>query len=332
MKSCIGQGFEIQGVVTKMGSWGNGLYQNDLAEDLKEGYKAMFEDGKEAHEIESSLLQEYQDSLHDPEEAFMFWLVLADTQWKHGVLSIRVKEKALSCIEYFHDCTDRQSNEKFPPKNWKKSLEALQARLLSPQPPVKKPVKRRSYQCQWKIGDVYAYQLDSDLAKEKGLYGRYFLIQKIDEGSWYPKHIVPIVYVKITKSSHLPVNIEEYNELEYVQTSFFRFEMRFCPIDMRRPREDIAEKSKKSYPVDEYGFLPVYRLKLLNTSKKAIPSKLIYIGNLPNAIPPQKEYIPYSEWNINNISWKNHDTTFESELINRYYSHNLRQCEVYKKR
>lgn len=39
---------------------------------------------------------------------------------------------------------------------------------------------------------------DRETAKEKGLYGRYFLIRKIDEDVWHPGHTVPMVYVKIT--------------------------------------------------------------------------------------------------------------------------------------
>ena len=89
------------------------------------------------------------------------------------------------------------------------------------------------------------------MAKERGLFGRYLLIQKIDEGTWYPGHIVPIVYVKITADSNLPVNQEQYDKFEYIQIGFTRYEERFWPIDMSRPQEDIAEKSKFKYEVDE---------------------------------------------------------------------------------
>lgn len=77
---------------------------------------------------------------------------------------------------------------------------------------MEKILKKRVYKCQWNLGDVFAYELESDLAKERGLYGRYFLIQKIDEDVWYPGHIVPIVYVKITNDNKLPSNVEEYNQ------------------------------------------------------------------------------------------------------------------------
>ena len=49
-------------------------------------------------------------------------------------------------------------------------------------------------------------------------------------------------------------------------------------------KEDIAEKTKFKYEVDEYGFLPEYRILLLNTSKKIIPNNLIYVGNFAKTI------------------------------------------------
>ena len=168
-----------------------------------------------------------------------------------------------------------------------------------------------------------------DLAKEKGLYGRYFLIQKVDEGVWYPGHIVPIVYVKITNNANLPENVEEYNQLEYVQTWFTKYEDRFLPIDMRRPQEDIAEKAKLNYQVDEYGFLPQYRVKLLNTSKKVIPDKLIYIGNFAHATPPKNEFVPHIEDNILSVAWREFDETFETRMIRSYCGHNLRELRIY---
>ena len=190
-------------------------------------------------------------------------------------------------------------------------------------------MRKKLYQCQWKLGDTFAYELESDLAKEKGLYGRYFLIQKVDETVWYPGHIVPIVYVKITDDSLLPSNVEAYDKLEYVQTWFTKYEDRFLPIDMSCPQEDIAQKAKMHYEVDEYGFLPQYRAILLNTSPTIIPAKLIYIGNFANALPPQKEFIPHIKLNIVAASWNRSSDYFETKMIKRYCGHNLRELSIY---
>lgn len=93
---------------------------------------------------------------------------------------------------------------------------------------------------------------------------------------------------------------------------------------MTRPQEDIAEKSKLNYQVDEYGFLPRYRTELLNTSKKVIPANLIYVGNFANAIPPQKEFVPHSKQNIAPVSWSKFGETFESKMIKWYCGHKFK--------
>ncbi len=314
-----------------MGMWGFELYQNDTSLDVKNEFKELFNAGKNAQYITDKLTQDYNSIMGDINEEPLFWWALAETQWDLGVLLPYVKEKALYWIDKDNNISANQITDISTKVKRKKALDNLQAKLLSPHCPAKKKPKKKIYKCQWKVGDVFAYQLESDLSKERGLYGRYFLIQKIDEGVWHPGHIIPIIYVKITNGSTLPSTIEEYNRLEYVQTWFTKYEERFLPIDMKRPREDIAEKAKKNYEVDEYGFLPQYRAILLNISKNSIPEKLIYVGNFANAAYPQKEFIPHSQENIVAVSWKQYDETFETKMIKRYCGHNLRELSIYKK-
>lgn len=314
-----------------MGTWGPKLYQDDFAEDIRDYYIDQLHRGKIGINITQELLVKHMIQISDPEEASIFWFALADTQWNLGRLEDKVKEIALEHI-LMGDNLERWKIEN--PKMAKareQILKDLRQKLLSPQPPEKKMSQYKIYRCEWKYGDVYAYKLESDLAQEKGLYGRYLLIQKVDEGLWHPGHIVPIVYVKITNDTNLPSNEEEYNQLEYVQTWFTRFDERFLPIDMSRPQEDIAEKSKINYQVDEYGFLPQYRVTLLNTSKKAIPKKLIYLGNFTNAVSPKNEFIPHSKNNIVAVPWKQFEETFETKMIKLYYGHNLRGLNIYEK-
>lgn len=313
-----------------MGTWGPKLYQDDLAEDIRDYYKEQLHRGKKGIDITQELLVQYQIEISDFEEASVFWFALADTQWNLGRLEDKVKETALKHILLGNDLERWKIENPKMAKAREQTIEELRQKLLSPQPPEKKVTQHKIYRCEWKYGDVYAYQLESDLAEEKGLYGRYFLIQKVDEGVWHPGHIVPIVYVKITSDTNLPSNVEEYNQLEYVQTWFTKYEERFWPIDMRRPQEDIAEKSMISYQVDEYGFLPQYRAKLLNTSKRVIPGKLIYVGNFANAVRPEKEFVPHSKENVVSVSWKQFDETFETKMIKLYCGHNLRQLSIYK--
>lgn len=317
-----------------MGIWGIGLYQNDTSFDVQDEFKELFRKGKNVREITDKILTAYAEVLDDPEEAPLIWFALADTQWNYGSLLPDVREKALDWIEKNlerADTFDDLQLRKKAVKVWK----SLRQKLISPQPPAKVPPvippRSRLYRCPWNVGDVFAYRLTSDLAKERGIAGRYFLVQKVDEYIWHPGHIVPIAYVKITKDENLPITIEEYEQLEYVQTGLSTWEERFWPIDGSRPEEDILEKSKLTYEVDEYGFLPNFRIKLVSTSKVRPPQDLIFLGNFFNAKPPKKEFIPHTKINICSEFWENHGQTFESAMINAYYGHNQRELSIYSR-
>ncbi len=312
-----------------MGIWGFELYQNDVSLDIKDKFLELYNSGKPIQDITDKLVEDNQSIIGDIVEEPLFWLALADTQWNFGVLTPFVKEKALYWIDKGSELFDLQTTDMPAKMKRKKVLEELQSKLLSPQPPVKKPVKKRIYKCQWKFGDVFAYQLESDMAKERNLYGRYLLIQKVDEDVWHPGHVVPIVYVKITNDTNFPLSVEEYNQMQYVQVWSTKYEERFWPIDMRRPQEDIAEKSKINYQADEYGFLPQYRVILLNTSSRVIPTKLTYVGNFANSIRPQNEFVPHSKYNLVAVPWKQFDQTFETKMIKCYCGHNLREFSIY---
>lgn len=314
-----------------MGVWGYKLYQNDLSLDVRDEFQEMYRDGKKAEEITEKLLEEYRGMIGDPTEEPLFWFALADIQWKCGVLMPEVREKAFYWMEHDRSMECCQplgitENVELQLKHRKKVLEQLKEKLLSPQPPVRKQPKRSVYICPWAIGDVFAYQLESDEAKERGLYGCYLLIRKVGEERWYPHHIIPVVHIKITKDATLPATVEEYDQLEYVQTWFCPYEERFLPIDMKRPKEDIEEKSKRKYEVDEYGIMPIYREALVTTSKRVIPKKLIYINNFKEVVPPKKEFIPDPLNGSPSTEWKN----FESKILMRYGAFNLKESAIYR--
>jgi hypothetical protein len=309
-----------------MGAWGAKLYEDDTALDVKDRFDDLRQ-GKTVEEITKELIDEYACVMDDNYCAPTFWFALADTQWNLGRLLPEVKEQALAWLDKGVDLAVWKEENPTLAVTREKVLRELRQKLNSSQPPEKKISKNKIYRCEWKVGDVYAYQLDSDYAKEKGVYGRYFLFHKIGEGIWHPGHIVPIVRVKITGGNQLPPDENTFNKLEYVQTSATNYEDRFLPFDARYPIEDqIAEKSKIEYQVDEFGFLPQYRVKLINTSKRIIPNKISFLANYQNVISPSNEFIPHDEMNVQGFIWK----FFDKIMIDRYCGYNLRQFKIYQ--
>ena len=82
-----------------MGSWGPNLYQDDLAEDIRNKYKDLLKRGKNGAQITDEFLKIYKVELSDDDDASIFWFALADTQWDLGRLEERVKNQALFYIE-----------------------------------------------------------------------------------------------------------------------------------------------------------------------------------------------------------------------------------------
>lgn len=308
-----------------MGAWGANLYQDDVALDVKDEYKDNLRRGKTNEETMQEIIDKYQELLEDEEDRGVFWLALADTQWNLGRLDEQVKEQALEIIELGTDLKRWEINEKLYNKR-KEILEKLKEKLLSPQPEEKRMPKYRTYKCEWKNGDVFAYQLKSEYAKEQGLEGRYLIIQKIDEIDWYPCSTIPLVRVKITEDKTIPKTEKEIDELEYIQTWFTSYERRFAGFSALRPLKDQIKGM--SFNTDEYGLLPEYMVSIVITSKNMTKGKLTYLGNYINITPPQNEFIPICKDNFPKILWKD----FEERLMEMYFGHNKRNLEVYQRR
>ncbi|MEQ8156789.1 MAG: hypothetical protein ABRQ25_18250 [Clostridiaceae bacterium] len=273
-----------------MGSWGPKLYQDDVAEDVRDYYKDQLKRGKTNEEVTKELIEDNEDIISDEDEAPVFWFALADTQWNLGRLLPFVKEKALEYLKNGINLA-RWEEEAINQREYKvreKVLQELEQKLNSPMPPEKKISQHKIYKCEWNIGDIFAYKLESDYAKEKGLGNRYLLIRKGDEYVWWPGHIIPIIYVQITKDEKIPNSKEEISNLEYIQIS----------------------RAKG---------MPEYLIKIISTSKRIIPTKqLTFIGNYIDIPTPKDEYIPEDKISIIACQW----SAFEKTLIDDYLMFN----------
>jgi len=240
-----------------MGTWGAKLYQDDVAEDVRSQFRDLLQRGKTTEEITKQMIDDYSDEIGDPDDGPIFWFALADTQWNVGRLTPEVRERALELLEKGCDLPRWQEEDPKLAVARKKVLEELQQRLNSPQPPEKKFSLYRIYKCEWKTGDVFAYQFNSDYAKEKGFYQKYIYFVKALEGQWHPGHVVPVVYF-YKKLDDVISSVDLLADIEYI------------PQFYKPGVYDRNPDRKKSL-----------LLTLLNTSAKVIPKKqLTFLGNL----------------------------------------------------
>jgi hypothetical protein len=141
-----------------LGVWGTGIFSDDIACDVRDGYRDLVGDKYTGLQATDALVEEYREVFDDPEMASVFWLALAATQWRCGRLEPRVQAQALTVIDSGSDLVRWRED----PRLFKKRqvvLSKLRETLLSPQPSAKRIPKRFRDTCEWEIGEIIGYRL-----------------------------------------------------------------------------------------------------------------------------------------------------------------------------
>ncbi|MDR4968844.1 MAG: hypothetical protein RG740_04435 [Acholeplasmataceae bacterium] len=246
-----------------MGAWGTKLYQDDVAQDVRDEYKKLLKTGLSNEEATQKLINDNKWLIDDMDDGPIFWFALADTQWKLGRLLPEVKDKA---IQYIQDGEHVKTWFDQDPKlglKRKTALDELMIQLNTLMPEAKKISLYKYFRNDWNIGDTYAYQLNGEYAKENGLEGRYIIIHKIDDFELIKgidKDVFPIVYLKLTPDNDIPKNFNKIEACEYIRMNINR--------------------GKKMFE---------YRTFVWETSNRFF-SKLTYLGNY-TMTPPPDEFI-----------------------------------------
>ena len=252
----------------------------------------------------------------------MVWLALADTQWNKGILLNFVKEEAIKHIDLGLDLSKWEETPNLCKKR-KQVLDKLKTKLLSEQPVARKPKVHKSFVCEWKQGDTFAYKLTEQSVSDVGLTNRYLVFHKVGEKSGYPSEIYPVVWVKLTKDTIIPSTKEELDDLEFIQICTVAEWMignnqKVNALELQR---EAVKKSTIVSERDECGYIPIYRLALMFTSKRNIPKEMVYLGNF-SLTPPKINYLDY---NTPSTFWK-----FAIEyILKSYNSFNLRRSPLY---
>ena len=206
-----------------MGTWGPKLYEDDVAQDIKETYEELVKTEKDNEKIIKEICSIFKEELEDQDEKSVFWMVLADLLYKQKQLTKDIKEKALKEIERGENL-ERWKNEASKDDYIlrKKKIELLKKKLekydkIKEENSVKiiKKNKPKHYKYEeWKIGDVFAYKIK----EPKRFAGQYLIIRKAKDSTEFAntRYQSAEVYVQITKNKELPKNREEIEKLDYI--------------------------------------------------------------------------------------------------------------------
>ena len=124
-----------------MGTSGTSLYSDDTACGVRDEFLQLLAQLRDPARATASLVQSWNAQLADIDEGPVFWLALAETQWKYGCLEQTVKAKAILVIDEDQDLHRWEGADL---KRRRVTLVALKEKLLSQQPKLRLPKARRA--------------------------------------------------------------------------------------------------------------------------------------------------------------------------------------------
>ena len=244
-----------------MVTWGTGIFQNDVGDDVKTDYINKLKLGKSSEKALEELLSENQELINDSEEAFDFWFALSSVMYEYGRLTANVKNKALDMIDSEEELK-RWSGKDIDKR--KKELIKLKEKITSNPKPEKKVTVIKRYVTKWSKNDIY-YAKISDICNSDYEGFIAFLVYDIIEFDARIKGLgdqLPVTYVKLLKSE--PNSIED--------------------ID----KEPFAERYKF---VDDIG----YKFLWLSDGFKRANSKFVFLGNHDFIKPDTDDEMSYND-------------------------------------
>ena len=230
-----------------MGTWGTGIYDNDIAADVRDEYISKLRGGKTDEEAMKEVLSENYTSFMDENEMYDVVLPLADTMWKYGRLDTDIREAALqlAAIELDTDRWKEEANR----ESRERHLKRLVKKLNSEMPARKRISIPRPFVSGWKEKEVYYYEMVNVPKGYEKYIGWYVLIYVdcIKVKDWYVKGIfdeVPEVYFFMQKNK--PTDVSEIK----TATPVCLLAASLASPSLKKYRARVMERSKRKWPKD----------------------------------------------------------------------------------
>lgn len=120
-----------------MGASGVGVFQDDVAADVRTEYLDLLADGASDADAFQTIVRQWEGTIADSDDGPVFWLALAATQSQYGRLHSRAKSEALKVIDQGKGL-DRWTDAGLTKKRLA-VLAQLKKKLLAPQPKKRTP-------------------------------------------------------------------------------------------------------------------------------------------------------------------------------------------------
>ena len=155
-----------------MGTWGTGIYSNDVAEDVRVMCQEIypFVEPEEGNRIIFESFKDFMSSPLADNDGASFWYALSDWQWKHGILSDEIRLKALELLNQNAGLSEwEESGSGSDVKKRIQVMKRLKQQLESPMPALKIPKSKRCKPAH-KSGDVIIFRTCSRKNDPNGFF------------------------------------------------------------------------------------------------------------------------------------------------------------------
>lgn len=231
-----------------------------ILSEIKAAYIKYRESGISREEAVSRLCYDYAYEITQGQydDAWMFWIGLADAQYSCKELSADVAKYGLEALASLE-----RSTMHIPTVALHRRMERY---ALAPMQEQAAFQKNRKFRCQWNYGDTFAYLLSGPEADAMGINGKYILLRKVDEFEFGDGRLLPVVTFTMWDDLPLPKNSEEFQRIPALKL--------WC--------------GRLGLPETQYE----YRAELMVSSRKKLNSlSLVYLGNFQNIETPLDEVI-----------------------------------------
>ncbi|MFN7883507.1 MAG: hypothetical protein ACK5PF_10920 [bacterium] len=143
-----------------MGTWGEGLYDDDEACDLRDSISLLSKMPINGDSILRLVLEQFErDDNLDADGSPSFWMVMADQFAKRGIECDFVMQLALAAIDTGADLADLEARgtELQVLKRRKKIHDKLKERIANPKPPGFRKVPKSPPKCVVAAGEIYSF-------------------------------------------------------------------------------------------------------------------------------------------------------------------------------
>lgn len=208
-----------------MGTWGPGLYSNDIAKDLKSTISAVAQLPLGTSDLVDIIVNSFPEAANDSsdEDHTTFWLVLADQFHRKGIASRDVFERGLDIIDSGKDLNSPSVTDMGPADQRKreKALNELRDQLIKPLPAKNRKTLLEPQQLILDVGDVLIFPI----VETGGCYNPYMTKAGWTHADWgaaaiirrglafgYLAHYTPVVI-------NQRLNVEDKPNLEYLMAN-----------------------------------------------------------------------------------------------------------------